>query len=412
MKICFLVPENLGAIEDTIDPHLGLLSIAAVVRELGHSVAYSEWHWNKQILEADIYALTAHWINYQQAIEIKNKCRQINPKAKIILGGPVASSCPQWALQEFDAICIGEGEQAFIDFLQSKEIERYYFANYSDYEYGFSPPPAYDLVDWSHYSRTVLGKPAFGLMTSRGCKFNCRFCTNEHCWTKYKKQPIQAVQRDLEFCLSCTGYKSVVFWDNNFEIRSGANYLDMIGELGIEYVYYQRGKPHGMDRQFYDTGARIAFIGIESGDPALLRKMNKGVTLEEMQVAVENAQSAGISARCGIIFGFPGETPTTLERTRAYIERIKPDQVFLSFFMPFPGSDVWTYPARYGITWMAPTQQLVTQTKLGWAEASIETPWMSRDQWNKNAQEMLAWWKQLPRREEADPSWRKTLDET
>jgi len=405
MKVCFIVPSNPTALEDKSDPHLGILSVAAVVREQGYEVEYVEWDSEVQLPEADVYGITAYGVNYRAAKNIAALCKFLYPESTTVLGGPVASDLPQQCLEDFDVVCIHEGEGAILEFLERRETNRFYFGSYPSYALGTCPPPAYDLVDWAQYPRLVMGQRAFGLMTSRGCPYNCAFCRNDRSWGGYKKQPNHIVSRDIQYCKEITGFKAALFWDNNLELRVDHDFLDRVGQEDIIFSYLTRGKAHGWDQEIYEAGGREVFIGVETGDPDLLKKMNKGITLDQIRAAVYEAQSAGIIARCGILFGFPGETPQTLERTRRFVEDLKPDQTFLSFFAPFPGTDVWKNPAKYGVTWMGPWDQYQVQGKEGWVEAQIETPWLSRAEWNRLASEMAQWWKDLPRNKEADHSW-------
>ena len=404
-KVCFIVPPNPTALADRIDPHLGILSIAAVVREHGHEVSYVEWDSDTILPEADIYGLSAYGVNYRTAKNIAALCKFTYPDSKTMLGGPVASVFPQQCLEDFDAICINEGEKAFLEFLELQETGRFYFGRYAPYVRGTSPPPAYDLVDWSAYSRLLMGQRAFGLMTSRGCPYNCAFCDNDRKWDHFRKQPNSAVARDISYFKEVTGFKAGVFWDDSFELRVDHEFLDVVGQQDIIFSYQARGCAHGWDKEIYQAGGRVVFIGLETGDPDLLRRMNKGLTLDQIKEAVHRVQEVGIHARCGILFGFPGESPQTLERTRRFVEELEPDQTFLAFFSPFPGTDVWRNPAKYGVTWMKPWDQQHFQGKDGWVNASIETQWLSKEEWNKQAQIMADWWRNLPRKREADHSW-------
>jgi radical SAM superfamily enzyme YgiQ (UPF0313 family) len=408
MKICFIVPPNPTALEDRIDPHLGVLSVAAVVRERGHEVDYIEWDLAAGLGDfpaADIYGITAYGINYRTATHIAALCKLVYPESTTVIGGPVASDLPQRCLEDFDVVCIHEGEGAFLEFLERRETGRFYFGSCPSYTLGTTPPPAYDLVDWSKYSRLVMGQRAFGLMTSRGCLYNCAFCRNDRSWGRVQIQPDRAVIRDIRYCKDVTGFHAMLFWDNVFELRVSDEFLDKLGQEDIIFSYQTRGQVHNWDKKIYDAGGRVVFIGLETGDPELLKRMKKGVTPDQLRAAVYEAQKVGVNVRCGILFGFPGETPMSLERTRKFVEDLKPDQTFLSFFAPFPGTDVWRNPAKYGVTWMRPWDQYQLQGKKGWVEASLETPWLSRDAWNQLAPEMAQWWKELPRNREADHSW-------
>ena len=405
MRIALVVPQNPHALEDAIDPHLGLLSIAAVLRREGHEVSYIESALRDPLPVANLYGITVHAINYREAVVLAQQARELTDgRAPLVAGGPLVAALPERFLQEFDAVVCGEGEQALLDYIQQRE-PGIYRREYANYRTGRSPAPAYDLVDSSRYTRTVMGQRAFGLMTSRGCGFNCAFCSNDRLSVPYRRQPVAAALRDLRQAKRDTGLNAVIFWDNNFELRVTMELLAGIEQEQIIFSYYQRGKPHPWDTLLYAAGGRQTFIGIESGDPEMLRRMNKKLTLEQMRQAVGNAKAAGIAVRIGLVFGFPGETAQTLARTRSFVESLQPDQVFLSFFAPFPGSDVWAHPERYGVTGMASWEQMAIQSQSGYIEPLVETEQMSKADWKILGSEMLEWWKGLPRNREADPSW-------
>jgi radical SAM superfamily enzyme YgiQ (UPF0313 family) len=100
----------------------------------------------------------------------------------------------------------------------------------------------------------------------------------------------------------------------------------------------------------YASGGKIARVGIESFSNDILILMNKKTTREQNVDAIKMINDSGLTSRVFIIFGFPGETERTVDETIKGIEIANPDQIFLSTFVPFPGTKVWDDPDSFGIT--------------------------------------------------------------
>jgi radical SAM superfamily enzyme YgiQ (UPF0313 family) len=95
-------------------------------------------------------------------------------------------------------------------------------------------------------------------------------------------------------------------------------------------------------------------FGVESGDPAMLKTIRKGISRGQVVRALELARAEGIMTACSFMLGFPGETPAQLERTLRFMERIAPLVNWFSTLgvvVPFPGTPIYeTCHERDGFT--------------------------------------------------------------
>jgi radical SAM superfamily enzyme YgiQ (UPF0313 family) len=95
-------------------------------------------------------------------------------------------------------------------------------------------------------------------------------------------------------------------------------------------------------------------IGAESGSDDILRLVRKGVTTEDIVQAASAAKSAGLNVFTYWMTGLPGETRKTVEQSmelqRALFESGICDLAEDVIFVPYPGTDVYHNPARYGVT--------------------------------------------------------------
>jgi radical SAM superfamily enzyme YgiQ (UPF0313 family) len=95
-------------------------------------------------------------------------------------------------------------------------------------------------------------------------------------------------------------------------------------------------------------------FGAESGDDGILQEIKKGISTEQVALALEWAKLEGLFTICNFMFGFPQETPQALERTLRFMERIAPLVDFYNpwgVVIPFPGTPLYNkYQRAFGFT--------------------------------------------------------------
>ncbi len=77
--------------------------------------------------------------------------------------------------------------------------------------------------------------------------------------------------------------------------------------------------------------------------------MQKKAAVQRNIEAVELCRHAGILSCAYMMFGFPGEDEETIEQTKKFLLRARPDKSRISTFIPIPGTDVWENPSKYGV---------------------------------------------------------------
>jgi radical SAM superfamily enzyme YgiQ (UPF0313 family) len=91
-------------------------------------------------------------------------------------------------------------------------------------------------------------------------------------------------------------------------------------------------------RHLKASGCAEVWMGVESGSQAILDAMDKGTTLEQIEIARERLRLAGIRACFFLQFGYPGETWTELQQTIKLVRRLRPDDIGISVSYPLPGT--------------------------------------------------------------------------
>jgi len=214
------------------------------------------------------------------------------------------------------------------------------------------PRPARDLFYLDerfneYYSAKLFrGKKSTSIMTSRGCPYSCSFCSSKVNWPgKIRPRSVENVVEEIEELYS-QGFRGFMFEDD----MSLANkewflrFAEQTKGLGIEYSLQTRVDAIDEEtaKALSESGCKFMYFGIESGVQEILDKCNKRITLEQAEKAFSTARKYGIRSMASIQFGLPGEDfenlSTVRETIRTLNERLRPDEVAVSYTCLYPGS--------------------------------------------------------------------------
>ncbi len=402
-------PPHPEAIEDRLDVPLGLLYIAASLKQVGYNVRVNDLSgigvegW--EIKSADIYGITAYAPSMHIVKNIAIKCKEVNPDCVVVIGGAHPTALPEHMDSIYDCVVIGEGELAFLDIIRDyPNCERYY-ENPLTSDLDQYANPSYHSIDLNSYTRTVEGKKSVSMVTSRGCPFRCAFCglTKEHRFIKYRSP--EAVASEIKYLKYNHGIEAFNFQDDTFTISRQRLYhlLDLIEPLNIVFRCHGRA---GLDRKddyikLKKAGCVQLSWGIESGSQYILDRMNKQVDVLDNEAVIRWAKEVGITSRAFFVIGFPGETANTIQETKDFIERTNPDQYFVSSFIPYPATDVWLNPEKYGVTWISNNFSDYYQIdKDGFGGIAVETEFLKKEELRELEKDFRTW---IGRREKRGP---------
>lgn len=403
MKIELIHPPHLESIEDKLDAPLGLLYIASNLELNGFEVSVNDLSGLKpkqwKINEADVYGISMYAPTMKTSEQIALKCKETNPKSKIITGGAHPTAIPKQISNIFDSVCIGEGEEAMLDFLKDyPNVKRYYNhplqKNLDKY-----PNPAYHLVNLSDYKRKIGGEPAITLLTSSGCPYRCSFCGLPEHHKKIKTRSVERVVEEIKQIKEKYGIKKINFQDDTFMTykKRAHRLLEKLEPLELGFKVHGRS---GLDtkedyRILKKAGCEVVAWGIESGSQKMLDLMNKNTTVQNNENVIRWAKESGLETRAFFVFGFPQENKKTIQETKKFIERTNPDQYFVSNFVPYPNTDVWKNPEKYGVTHIDKNFKNYFQVdKTGYGSRNIEVNNLTQKEFFKLEKDFREWIKQ------------------
>jgi radical SAM superfamily enzyme YgiQ (UPF0313 family) len=196
------------------------------------------------------------------------------------------------------------------------------------------PFPDWDLLehmeryDWPMH---IVGGPRMPILGSRGCPFNCTFCSSPMIWKRRLRwrQPEQ-VALEMKTLKDRYGFKSVHFWDDNLMMkpRFMETLCHQIMALGLEmhWVGLTRASHIVKHRQLLplmkEAGCLGIEIGVESFSDVVAEQMEKGEEISAMEQATEYMERAGIVPLYTHMLFNPGETINSYRQKHQFLTRI------------------------------------------------------------------------------------------
>jgi radical SAM superfamily enzyme YgiQ (UPF0313 family) len=360
--LCLIRPPQPNSIDDRLDPPLGLLSIAAYARAQGLRVHVADLagipdsQWRSLIPRSRVYGITSFTASYHLLASIIAVCRDAQRGCRIAVGGPHASALPERTRDELDTdvVVVGEGELAAVRICSEEAPLGGVVVAERITDLDGLPMPAYDLLPLASYSRLLCGQPSAGIVTSRGCPYNCMFCARSVFGRCVTFRSAEAVREEVEHLRDAYGYRHFIFHDDLFA-ATPSRLGTMCCQLGPLTIRFRCNVRPGQLRReelamLRDAGCVTIGVGAETGSQRLLDAARKGVQVEQIVETSRYAHEAGLRVRLYLMVGLPGETWDTVRETLALVRTCRPDEHLLTTFVPLPGSDCWRSPDRYGVT--------------------------------------------------------------
>ena len=292
-------------------PRLGGVLLATILRNQGYeadALFASPEEALRAPLSADLVGISTITATAPGAYRIADELRRRG--TPVVLGGPHASFLPEEALQHADfSLLRVNGGKPFLT-------------------------PGH-------------GRPTIPIQTSRGCPFDCTFCSVTGMFgRRYRHRSTANVLSEL------TRYDPrhcfLFFYDDNFTAnprRSKELLREMIRlNLGFKWSTQVRtdvAKDPEMLDLMAEAGCNYLYIGFESVDPVALREMHKSQTVAEMRTAIREIHRRRIGIHGMFVFGFDSDTPQTARATVDFALQERVDTAQFLILTPLPGSDFY-----------------------------------------------------------------------
>ncbi len=225
------------------------------------------------------------------------------------------------------------------------------------------PMPAYDLFPMDKYQGWSTLKHYQEIFTSRGCPFGCGFCIDwvtmdprgNRDWQRYRIKSAARVVDELELLEKKYGVQCVHIYDLNFNPRRSRveEFLKEMQnrKLGIKYCFLGNAHSFVRDRDLledlHETGFISGVFGLEVADEDELKKMNKGITVDEVREVTAQFRKFGIASVITWMIGFPDDDERIIKHRLQVLDEIDPDVSSLQMLLPVPGMPMYEELKNY-----------------------------------------------------------------
>jgi radical SAM superfamily enzyme YgiQ (UPF0313 family) len=378
MNVCLIQPSFHGFAPR--QPPLGLAYLASVLREQGAQVSIIDANAEGLSTSAtatrilanrpDMLGVTMTTPLVGNGLEIMRLVSANKLNIHLLAGGPHATAVPEEILTSGPKNLIvvrGEGELTMAELYEYFQGDRSLtsidgisyrrdgaIVHNPDRELlqdlDSLPLPSWDLLPLDIYRSEVRrNKYCLPIMTSRGCPFSCVFCFKGVFQGRYRPRNPQSIIEEWEYLVKGLGVEEIAVIDDNFTLHKNRvnEICEMIVAKGLAVPWTTpngiRAHPISLPmlQNMQKAGCYRVYFGVESGDPAVLKSINKKAKPEHFRNAVSLASQAGLETGAFFMIGNLSETEETIDQTIKFAQELNPDYAQFTVATPYPGTEMY-----------------------------------------------------------------------
>lgn len=364
-------PAALGGL------NIGLAYIAGVLTNRGHHVQVLDLNNRSEnvterlqaIKEYDFIGISVKSVTAHCVAEV---C-EILQRDDLICGGPHIAIDGENFLREhpsFSMGVIGEGEIFWEKLVAGEDlsefpgiIHRHMLFDDSIISTKSTPVSEIDAIPIPNYDTfDSIGDTfaAYPLITSRGCPYSCGYCSvPKVIGRKWRARTTESVVEEIEYAIAKYKTSWIEIFDDNFTLN--VKRAKEICRLIIsKKLPVSLSCPNGLRADCIDeelvqlmkqAGFHDVSVGIESANPIVFSKINKGETIDDIMDATRLFSKYGIPVKAFFIVGLPGDTLEGVKKSIQFIRKCGHQEAIFNMFSPYPGTPFWDWVQEHG-TWL------------------------------------------------------------
>jgi len=366
---------------------LGLCYIAAVLESEGVRSTVLDMHvqeMDEETLEKrvtserpDVVGITSMTCNFPNAVKAAKAVKSASPDTLVVAGGVHATFIHREIIKEvpeIDIVVRYEGEFTMSELVDAigkggnlDEVRGITFRHKGEAvstplrerieDLDSLPYPAFHLLEPS--VEVYIGKDekvrALPIITTRGCPYECIFCsTAAFHGHKYRTRKMAKVVDEIEYLVRKYRVNNISFVDDNFTMQKEKVY-ELCREIKSRNLSIKWGCSTRVDlltedllKTMKDAGCDDIFFGIESASQEVLNIIKKRFSVHQAKEVVKMAESMGIKTHCSFIIGLPRESLDSLNSMIEFVEETKPSgRALPNLLEVLPGTELYEKREEY-----------------------------------------------------------------
>jgi radical SAM superfamily enzyme YgiQ (UPF0313 family) len=367
---------------------LGILYLAAVVREAGYDVAVFDAMF-AQGDEAFVAALEREQprvVGFSVLATVRQAALRLVLLAKqqgtavsapfVIVGGADPTARPDLYLQHqvqgvfpIDVVVVGEGEETILEALPAlldgedpaaalRHVQGVAYRDETGHviqtprrrlirDVNLLPLPARDLLDLERYRQAWRSRHdhfSLSIIATRGCPFGCTWCQKSVFGRSFRPRSPESVAAEMAQIKKLYRPDQIRIVDDVMGIDQGwvHSWHDAVLQNDAAIPFECLSRVDLIDEEIAlllkDVGCHRIHFGAESGSQAVLDAMNKGITVEQVYEATDICRRLGIETYFYMMVGYPGETWSDLKQSVTLLRDTVPDVFSTTIAYPLPGT--------------------------------------------------------------------------
>ncbi len=363
---------------------LGIASLGAEIKNLGIPVIQYDCTFEKydDVIDAvlvqnpGIVGIYTMITLSRNTFKMLKSLREKLPHSLFISGGPLPTLYPDRFAKEFDLVFRGESDISFPmfckDYLEDPSKERILKTMTLDKYSGIYIIDNERKVDVipKHLSQKEVGELQFAdrsfarhkeyqefwklksgdspatIMMTKGCPFNCDFCSKPIFGNKLRKRSVPDCIREILYIKSL-GYNQLWIADDCFTLdgRFLGNFCLAMIEKKVNMTWSCLSRVDSIKEEsaelMREAGCIKIFLGVESGSDRTLSLMKKNFKVKDATIMIERMNKANIKIGAFFIVGYPGETIDSINKTFKLSLSLPFDEISFTVPYPLPGSNLY-----------------------------------------------------------------------
>ncbi|MFH0918161.1 MAG: radical SAM protein [Candidatus Omnitrophota bacterium] len=321
----------------------------------------------------DIIGIASMTFTFIYVLKLARAIKKVY-SAPIIIGGAHVSIYPELVMQHtcFDIGVIGEGEQTFAQLLNYfKEKPTALGGDHKSlgdidglaFKFGQEvvitkpreliadidslPLPVVNFLPIDRYYGCNHIKPYLTMVTARGCRFNCDFCSKTPWGNSFRYHSAERVVDEIEYYVNKLGIKAIDFYDDTFTIPRDRieKIISLIHQRNLKFDFGCMTRIDCVDNDLLkglrQAGCTVIAFGIEFGNQRIQEQVNKKLSFDNIKKVFASARQIGIATVGFFMIGHPDETEADIKQTMDLMSRLPADYVKTNILIPYPQSPLY-----------------------------------------------------------------------